>query len=287
MKRMFAAAVLALSACAPAGEKADPSAAAPAPGVALYALSCGQLDFTDAGAFADDHAYDAKARTLVDPRYLIRHPRGDLLWDTGIPESIADAPGGFSEGVMRATFPKKLTAQLAELGLAPADIEFVSVSHSHFDHIGNANLFAPTATFLLDADERAYMFRPEARADARSLAMYDKIEAAKTTLIEGDGDYDVYGDGSVKIIQAPGHTPGHTALLVTLASGRILLTGDMWHIAESRAGRRVPVFNTDRAQTLRSMDKLEALATATHARVIRQHVPEDFATLPAFPEPLR
>ena len=90
------------------------------------------------------------------------------------------------------------------------------------------------------------------------------------------------------IIQAPGHTPGHTVLLVRLPkAGPVLLTGDLWHIAESQAARRVPRFNTDRAQTLESMDKVEALARETHARVVREHVPEDIAALPRFPQPLR
>jgi glyoxylase-like metal-dependent hydrolase (beta-lactamase superfamily II) len=90
------------------------------------------------------------------------------------------------------------------------------------------------------------------------------------------------------VIPAPGHTPGHTVLLVRLArAGPVLLSGDMWHLAESRAARRVPRFNFDRAETLRSMDKVEALARETNARVVRQHVPEDFEALPRFPQPLR
>lgn len=283
LAKLFAgAAFLALTACTSVVPRTEAAG-----GIALYAMNCGQATLADAGAFADDHAYDGVSKTMVDPCYLIRHPSGDLLWDTGFPQAIADVPGGVSEGGFAMTFPRKLTTQLADIGLTPADIEYVSVSHSHFDHTGNANLFAPTATWIVDKEERAYMFRLEARADARSFAVYDKLETAKTTVIEGDGDYDVFGDGSVTIIQAPGHTPGHTILRVNLASGPLLLTGDLWHIAESRAARRVPAFNTDRAQTLRTMDKVEALAASTHARVVRQHVPEDFAALPAFPEPLR
>ncbi len=76
-------------------------------------------------------------------------------------------------------------------------------------------------------------------------------------------------------------------LLVNLPNaGPVLLTGDMWHLAESRERRLVPSFNTDRAQTLASMDKVEALAAETDARVIRQHVQEDFDALPRFPDAL-
>jgi glyoxylase-like metal-dependent hydrolase (beta-lactamase superfamily II) len=75
--------------------------------------------------------------------------------------------------------------------------------------------------------------------------------------------------------------------LVRLPSaGPVLLTGDMWHMRESREQRLVPAFNVDRAQTIASMDKVEALATETSARIVRQHVPEDFDSLPRFPAAL-
>jgi hypothetical protein len=75
-------------------------------------------------------------------------------------------------------------------------------------------------------------------------------------------------------------------LLRTAGSGNVLLTGDMWHVAESRETRRVPTYNFDKAKTLASMDKVEALAVAHNARVILQHVPEDFDSLPKFPAAL-
>ena len=202
-----------------------------------------------------------------------------------MPQSIADLPGGIGPGGVSVS--RKLTDQLKDLGLTPADIEYVSVSHSHFDHIGNAGLFA-ASTWIVDADERAHAFRPQARASAREFAAYSALETAKTVLIEGDASHDVFGDGSVSIVQTPGHTPGHTVLLVRLRkAGVVILTGDMWHIAESRAARRVPRFNFNRADTLVSMDKIEALAKATKARVILEHVPADFDALPKFPAALR
>jgi N-acyl homoserine lactone hydrolase len=261
------------------------AAASPA-GLKLYTLDCGKIVEADADAYADDGAYKGVTKTLIVPCYLIRHPKGDLIWDTGLPQSIADLPGHRNAYGMSVT--RKLTDQLKQLGLTPTDIEYLSVSHSHYDHIGNGNLFAAHSTWIVDADERAYAFRPQARADGQEFAAYSALETAKTRLIEGDAPYDVFGDGSATIYQAPGHTPGHTVLMVRLPkAGPVLLTGDMWHIAESRAARRVPRFNTDRAQTLRSMDMVEKLAAETHARVVRQHVPEDFAALPKFPEPLR
>ena len=277
-----------------ATDQKAPVTAAPAdashaeqPGIRLYAMNCGDLDWTDVDAFADDGSMKGVPRVLVDPCYLIRHPKGDLIWDTGVPEGIADAadgvrPSGFP---MHLTVKKKLSAQLGELGLKPDDIEYVSFSHMHFDHTGNGNLFAHS-TWIVDADERAAMFSETARK-GEDFAGYSALENARTELIEGDATRDVFGDGSVVIHQAPGHTPGHTVLLLKLArSGPVLLSGDMWHLQESRAKRLVPSFNFNREQTIASMDKVESLAKENGARIIRQHVPEDFASLPVFPASL-
>jgi len=275
----FAALLILTAAC---DRAADP---APPPAVELYALECGRASIADADIFADDGSLAGVARELVDPCYLIRHPEGDLLWDAGLPDGLADSEEGVVAGPFTLRMPARLVDQLAQLNLTPADIEFLSISHSHFDHVGNVGLFA-SATWIVDADERAWMFREEARAD-ENFALAAPLESVQPHLIEGEGDYDVFGDGSVTIVQAPGHTPGHTVLLVRLPnSGPVLLTGDMYHLRESRERRLVPRFNTNAAQSRASIDKVETLAAETGARVIRQHVAEDFEALPAFPAAL-
>lgn len=282
---MSAAALALLTAC---GQTSEPAQQSPA--IELYAMDCGRATFPDVGMFADDGSTNGQARELIVPCYLIRHPSGDLVWDTGFPDSIAAMPGGRMElPSMGATIlhPVSLEAQLAQLDLTPVDIEFFSLSHSHTDHSGNANLFAATSTWIADPDERAYMFRDAARADAESFGLYNQLENVTPRLIEGDADFDVFGDGSVTIIQTPGHTPGHTVLLVRLPNaGPVLLTGDMYHLAESRERHLVPSFNVDRAQTIASQAEVERIASETHARVIRQHVMEDFTALPTFPAAL-
>lgn len=288
MRRLLAVlGALALSACdeSPRVEATVvPALTKPVAAVRLYALDCGRFHVKDAAMFSDEHAYDGQKRDLVDPCYLLRHPRGDMMWDAGIPPAMAAEPQP-KDAAETFTVKETLEQQLAELGVAPSDIDYFSISHSHFDHVGNAGLFKD-ATWIVDKDERDWMFRDEARQSPEFQA-YEPLETVKTTLIEGDDDYDVFGDGSVIIVQAPGHTPGHTVLLLNTAnSGKVLLAGDMWHLAEAREKRTVPQFNADRAQTLASMDKVEALAASTSARVIRQHVPEDFNSLPKFPKAL-
>lgn len=280
MNKGFAALVglVALAGC-------TPQAAAPA--VQLYAMECGRISFTDTAPFADNGAFNGVARDFVDPCYLIRHPDGDLIWDLGFPDAIADMPDGLRIEALgaTATMPVKLVDQLAQLSLTPADIEYVAVSHSHGDHVGNAALFAGAATWLVTPEERAHMFRDEARG-TQEFAMVAPLENAQTQLVEGER-HDVFGDGSVQIIRAPGHTPGHIILLVRTAnSGAVLLTGDMYHMAESRELRTVPAFNFNRDQTLASMDLVDRVAAEENARVIRQHVAEDMNALPRFPQAL-
>ena len=108
------------------------------------------------------------------------------------------------------------------------------------------------------------------------------IELGETKLI--DGDYDVFGDGTVRILNMPGHTPGHQALMLKLAKeGVVILSGDLYHTLDNRRLRRVPRNNVQRADTLASMDRFEHLVTNNRARVIVQHSPEDFRWLPKFP----
>ena len=102
---LLALTCMALGACAPAGtQKAGPAAPA-TPGIALYALDCGRTVTSDAGPFSDDHAYDGQTRDLVDPCYLIRHPRGDLLWDAGFPEAVTAMPQGLTNDTFISRLP--------------------------------------------------------------------------------------------------------------------------------------------------------------------------------------
>lgn len=265
------------------------------PQMAVYAMDCGLFFMKDSDAYADDGSFKGVSRAMVNPCYLIRHGSDYLMWDLGMPDSLAVSRGRLvPRGGVVLTMSRTLVSQLAELYLKPTDIKFVAISHSHFDHIGNGGLFK-RATFLVDEREHSFMFRTDARKDALEIVgihaqalanAYSVLEKSKSVKIRHAEPYDVFGDDSVTIYPAPGHTPGHRVLLVRLPqAGAVLLTGDMYHLAESREKRTVPRRN-DRAQTLVSINMVEELAAETGARVIRQHVAEDFSSLPAFPEAL-
>jgi hypothetical protein len=142
----------------------------------LYALDCGHATFKDMGGFSDTGEYDGKAGEIAAPCFLIRHPKGNLLWDAG------------------------------------------------------------------------------------------------------------FGDGTVMILRAPGHTPGHQVLKLKLQkSGTVILSGDLYHLRTSREFRRVPVYNSNRADTLASMSRVETIIKNTAGRLIVQHDPHDYDALPKPP----
>jgi glyoxylase-like metal-dependent hydrolase (beta-lactamase superfamily II) len=257
-----------------------PASAEQAADIKLYALDCGHASFKDAGLFSDTGEYDGKPRELVDPCYLIRHPKGTLLWDTGLGDPLAANPGGVDNNGIHLSVPKTLESQLAALGLKADDITYVAFSHFHFDHTGNANLFMHSTWILNSLELEAVLGpKPPFGADKAPISGYSKVH---TQMI--DGDYDVFGDGSVRILKMPGHTPGHQSLIVRLPhSGAVMLSGDLYHTLQNRRERLVPPINTERADTLASMDRFERIASRTHARVIVQHAPEDFAAFPKFP----
>jgi len=243
--------------------------------LSLYTFDCGSIVVSDLDVFSSAGDYAGQTDTLTNTCYLIRHPQGDLLWDLGLPQGLVGA-GPQTEGVFTLTLKKTITEQLAEIGLSAQDIEFIAISHSHFDHSGQVAMFSDSQ-WLVNKDELEYMFSTDANKiqNARFAELSKSIHS---------GNHDVFGDGSVMILALPGHTPGHSALQVNLAeSGSILLTGDLYHRSESRELKRVPRFNSDEAQTRESMEIFETLARESGARVIIQHEPLDVATLPKSP----
>ncbi len=260
----------------------------------LYMLDCGLIDISDLDGFSSAGDYAGVSDTFADTCWLLRHPKGNLLWDLGLPTGLV-GNGEQNNGVFTLSMDRTLTDQLVEIGLFADDVDMISISHSHFDHSGQADQFQ-NAKWLVHADEYAAMFPLEieteddttdtAESDEGSPDLY--VDFASLDHEKFTGEYDVFGDGSALIIPTPGHTPGHTSLLVKLPeAGPVFLTGDLYHRSESRALKRVPRFNSDEAMTLASMDAFEARAAAEGARIIIQHEPDDLADLPKAPAPIR
>ena len=235
----------------------------------LYLFDCGHLRIADPGRFSLTMD-EVSTLELSVPCYLIEHPDGTLLWDAGLSDSLAEgSPHTQANGTV-TTVTATLRAQLEELGYQPADITYLALSHLHYDHAGNANDFV-ASTWLVQRPEHEAAF-----SDAQGFfdqALYAELENSETMLL--DGDHDVFGDGTVVIKSAPGHTPGHQVLFVGLAeTGGGVLSGDLYHFPENRTLKRVPTFNFDEAQTLASMDAVEDFLMESGARLWIEH---DFA----------
>src|SRR2546430_9048295 len=171
------------------------------------------------------------------PCFLVIHAKGILLFDTGLSDRLVGRPlyenvdGGYGQIKFNS-----LRGQLADIGITAADITYLAISHSHWDHVGNANDYAGS-TWLARKAEYDVMFGPGANATARK--GYDALVRARIQYV--GGDYDVFGDGKVILLSTPGHTPGHQSLYVKLAhTGGVVVSGDLYHYAEERTLHRMP-----------------------------------------------
>ncbi len=254
--------------------------AAPAK-ISLTRLDCGTVQVNDLNQFSDTLAYPGQKRKLTSSCYLIRHGDSVMIWDAGLPAALKGAP--LSETApMSANIGATMVEQLATLGVKPADVKFIGISHMHFDHIGQVSDF-PAATLLIGKGDWALISAtPPGRMANPAPFKHWLSGGGKVEAVEGDKD--VFGDGSVTMLGMPGHTPGHSALLVRLKkAGPVLLSGDQFHFQENYDSDGVPGFNFDRAATLASHARFKALARNLNAKVIIQHEPRDIGKLPAFP----
>ncbi len=257
----------------------------------LIKLDCGSIYVSDLDIFSTAGDYAGQTDTFTDTCWLVRHPKGNLLWDLGLPGSLTSQDEQ-TTGVFTVSLDQTIGDQLENMGLGMSDIDYVAISHSHFDHTGQVDLLADPL-WLVNQLEYDYMFpAPDVSEDmapedagateegSDAGTQFPGFEPLRHQIIPDN--YDVFGDGSVEIFITPGHTPGHSSLLVNLPeTGPVLLTGDVYHRTESRELQRVPQFNSNEEETRASMKVFEDKAEALGAKVIIQHEPGDTDPLPA------
>lgn len=262
---------------------AQPYAASSRPPVTVqfYTLDGGHLSFTNMGIFYDTGEHEGESGEMAVPCYLIRHGEDWLLWDTGNGDDLIQYKDGVRKLGIRFSIKKTLKEQLTQVGLTPKDIKYVMLSHLHPDHSGNINLF-PNAEFLVSEQELKWALG-NPTPNGVEAKLVDPVRKDHVTAIQGDTD--VFGDGTIKMLRTPGHTPGHMSLFVKLSkAGNYLITGDLYHTKENYEKNQVDVGNYDRADELASFDRFKRLQNNLKAKVIIQHSPEDFAAMPAFPK---
>jgi glyoxylase-like metal-dependent hydrolase (beta-lactamase superfamily II) len=244
--------------------------------VRLYVLDGGTLE-SDPTRYRLTKA-EVSATPLSVTAFLIVHPKGTLMWDTGAIADDSWTPSGrpvqrrlvLSNSQERlVTLRTTMRAQLAAIGYAPADITYLALSHFHWDHTANANQFVKS-TWLARQVERDAML-PDKAPDPPQPSTFADLKNGRTVLISTD-DYDVFGDGTVVMKLAKGHTPGHQVLYVKLAkTGGVVLSGDLYHYPEERTLNRLPTFEFNVDQTRQSRAELDAFLKNTGATLWIQH----------------
>jgi N-acyl homoserine lactone hydrolase len=227
----------------------------------LYVLECGQGRASDQSRWSPGVGVGVPI-DLVNNCYLIKHARGWMIWETGVPDRVAGLPDGLpaAGGTLVWKRSRTIARQLEEIGIGAGDIGLVAISHTHPDHVGNVDMFSG-ATVLIQRAEYKWAF-----------AQPNKPFSAEHAARMLDGDLDVFGDGSVRIISTPGHTPGHQSLVVRLArTGVVVLSGDAVHFLDNWEHRRVPSMNVDRDQSLSSLRRIADLLAANKASLWIHH----------------
>ena len=252
-------------------------------GPRLYVLDCGDIKPMDPTLFGLKKEEIAGDGSFVTPCYLVVHRKGTLVWDVGqVPD--AQIPGDGTEVVVQDLLKarRKLVPQIEALGYKVSDITYLAMSHYHLDHTANANLFAGS-TWIVQQAEYDAMFGAREFA-IRDSSSYDKLKESRRITLNNE-DHDVFGDGTVVIKTAPGHTPGHQMLFLKLKHfGPLLLEGDLYHLPEERTLDRVPTFDFDAAMTRATRVKTEAFLKKTGATLWIQHDPPTNAKLKKAPE---
>jgi glyoxylase-like metal-dependent hydrolase (beta-lactamase superfamily II) len=279
--KLRSALLLILSLVTPALSSAEQKLAPPVRSLRVYLFDCGLIKGEDPAAYGLKKN-DVKNTDMVVPCYLIVHPKGTLMWDAGvIPDSAfrGGGPVSQSEDSDIVSSPRPLLPQLTALGYPPQSITYIAFSHYHFDHVANANAFAGS-TWLVHAAERDAMFA----AKPQDQSAYNQLRNSKTVILP-NRDYDVFGDGSVVIKPAPGHTPGHQVLALKLPkTGPVLIAGDLWHYTAERGLSTAPSYEANQQQTLTSRAAIEAYLKQSGAQLWIEHDPETFHRLNHAPD---
>jgi N-acyl homoserine lactone hydrolase len=278
--RAAAGAPLLFAAQTRGGAQSTPSAQhkpQPPRSVRLYVFDCGVLHNADMGRF-NLKKEDVTTTDMSIACFLIAHPKGTLVWDTGAIPDDSWKPSGLRvtvhvtlpDGQAReADVDKSLQAQLAEIGYSPSDVTYLALSHYHYDHTANSNVFAG-ATWLVQQVERDAMFGGKFSGSLQP-STFSELEKSKTIILKKD-EYDVFGDGRVIIKSAPGHTQGHQVLYVKLAkTGGVVLSGDLYHYPAELTLDRVPTFEFSQEQTRASRVAVDAFLKKTGAQLWIQH----------------
>jgi glyoxylase-like metal-dependent hydrolase (beta-lactamase superfamily II) len=247
--------------------------------VRLFAMTCGWLTMP-MRMFLDGEEGEIR---LPVPAYLIDHPNGQALFDSGLHTHMQN-PTGERMAALAKRFKsefkpgEELGARLERCDVDVGKVRFLINSHLHFDHAGG-NQQVENAQLVVQ--QREWQAAHDADLmQSNGFALEDYDHGHDLNLV--DGEHDLFGDGSVVCIPTYGHTPGHQSLKVRLASGDVLLTGDACYLRQTLENLHLPRVFHDREQMLESLGRIRALQSAG-ARIFYGHDAEFWKTVPQAP----
>lgn len=229
------------------------------------------------------HGAEEGILTLPCPSFLIEHPKGLVLFDTGCNPKIIQDPvaywGDFARGIpITWNQDQTLDNQIKGVGYKPSDIKYVVLSHAHLDHAGGLTYF-PKAKFIVGANELRYAYWPD--PDRRwAFIVDDYLPTRGYDWVELDHDLDLFGDGSLQFLYTPGHTPGECSLMVNLPNRKVLLTGDTVHLRAALDREAAMPIDVNQVQALLSLKRIKVIRDLQGATVWITHDPEDWAEHP-------
>ncbi len=241
-------------------------------GIKLYIIDSGHVNIKDMSVFQPGS--EPKSAEAPIRCYLIVHPKGLLIWDTGLADSIAKMNEGMDiyGGMATWRLPVKLKTQLEKIGVKPSDIDYLGLSHIHPDHIGNVSYFKDS-TLIIHKKEyesidynidyaKQYGFDTTPLMELSNFSSIEKIE----------GLYDLFNDRSVILVPTPGHSPGHMALYVDLAdTGPVILGGDLYQNEDDHKNYVVPSMTEDKKALVESFVVIDELIEQTGAKLWHTH----------------
>ena len=248
-------------------------------GMALYAMTCGWLS-CDLGEML---AGGEGQVTFPIPAYLIDHPKGLVLFDTGLHPHSIDDPHTLV-GPLASAFDVRsrpgddIVSRLERLDVDPGRVRYIVNSHLHFDHTGG-NGFIPNARVVVQETEWEAGRIPELiHANFFNPVNYDHGHIVKRV----DGEFDLFGDGTIVTIPTFGHTPGHQSLRLRLPGGEIVLAADACYFCQTLENMHLPSLVFDRARMVNSLLLLRKLQR-NGARIFFGHDPEFWRSVPQAP----
>ena len=212
--------------------------------------------------------------------YIIDHPRGLVLYDTGNNVAVSDGNCDSHWGKLCQAFlpmqkrDEVIDRWLEKFGYKIEDVKYVVVSHMHLDHAGNVEMF-PNATIVVQKEEMKTAWWPE-KFQAAAFVLGDYDDARDYNYLELNGDFDLFGDGSLVVLDTKGHTQGHQSLMVKLENtGTLFLAGDAVYTPENEAGV-VPGITWSATHSMQSINRLKMLRDAHQGELWFSHGIEQY-----------